>query len=96
MGLEIHHGVGNKPWGWNCIKGRWLTEVDMGFNLHHGVRTTPFLGAHKWAELLRNPCILPGPQRQVSRVPNAKRGEKIRIGYLTPAFGGPELGGIAT
>ena len=30
--------------------------------------------------MLRNPCIL--------GVPNAKRGEKIRIGFLTPAFSG--------
>ena len=37
-------------------------------------------GSHNWAELLRNHCIL--------RVPNAKRGEKIRIGCLTPAFSG--------
>ena len=33
--------------------------------------------AHKWAEMLHHPCILGDPQR---------KGDKIRIGCLTPAF----------
>ena len=40
--------------------------------------TSTFFGAHKWAELLRNPCVL--------RVP--RRGNKIRSRYLTPTFSG--------
>ena len=45
-----------------------------------GIRwaTPAFSKAQKWAELLRNPCILGGP--------NATRGEKIRSGYLGLAF----------
>ena len=44
-----------------------------------GCLTPAFSGAHKWAEMLHNPCILGGPQ--------TKR-DKIRIGYLTPTFSG--------
>ena len=41
------------------------------------------LGAHKWAEMLRQPCILGDPQTN---------GDKIRIGCLNPAFWGPTSG----
>ena len=44
---------------------------------HSGGYITPaFSGTHKWADLLGNPCGLRGPQR----------GDKIRSGYITPAF----------
>ena len=43
-----------------------------------GHLTFAFSGAHKWAELLRNPCILGGPQK----------GDEIRIASLTVAFSG--------
>ena len=43
-----------------------------------------FLGAHKWAEMLHNLCILGGPQT---------RRDKLRMGY---AFSGPQVGGNAT
>ena len=124
-----------------------------GEKIRSGYLTPAFLVVHKWAELLRNPCILGGPQRQArgddqkwlphpyllgdpkegggamqplhfrwsptpraarksevptstlpsrgpkrgrkryvtpafSGVPNAKRGENIRIGRLTLAFSG--------
>ena len=36
--------------------------------------------ARKWAEMLHHPCILGDPQR---------KGDKIRIGCLTPAFWEP-------
>ena len=75
--------------------------------LHH-----PYLlGARKWAELLRNPYVLGGPQRRgqnqnwphhpcllvgskvggIARSPVRPRGspgkgDKIRIGYITPTF----------
>ena len=34
--------------------------------------------------------------RPPPRVPNAKRGDKTRSGYLIPAFSGAKEGGIAT
>ena len=37
MGFEIHHGVLNTPWGQNCMRGGWVAEVVMGFELHHGL-----------------------------------------------------------
>ena len=37
------------------------------------------LGGHKWAEMLHHPFILGDPQT---------KGDKIRIGCLTPAFWG--------
>ena len=40
--------------------------------------TFAFSGAHKWAEMLRYPCILGGPQK----------GDEVRIGCLTLAFSG--------
>ena len=43
-----------------------------------GYLTAAFSGAHKWAELLRNPCILGVPDK----------GNKIRIAYLTTTFSG--------
>ena len=43
------------------------------------VHIPAFSGAHKWAKMLHNPCILGGPQ--------TKR-DKIRIGCLNLAFSG--------
>ena len=57
--------------------------------------TLAFSGAQKRAELLRNPCILGGPQRQ-ARGENQKRLPHPcllggRTCYITPAFlGGPQ------
>ena len=39
--------------------------------------------AHKWAEMLHNPCILGAPQT---------KGDKIRIGCLGPALWGATKG----
>ena len=51
----------------------------MGFNgdkIRIGCLTPAFSWAHKWAGMLRNPCVL--------GVPN--KGDKIRIGCLPPTF----------
>ena len=99
-----------------------VPNAKRGEKIRSGYLTPAFLGAQKGAGLLRNPCILGGPQRQArgenqkwlprpclppppkrgrdcgvtpafSGIPNTKRGEKIRSGYLTPAFlGGPKRG----
>ena len=34
-----------------------------GDKIRSGNITPAFLGAHKWAELLRNPCVLAGPKK---------------------------------
>ena len=44
-----------------------------------GCLTHAFSRAHKWAEMLQNPCILGGPQ---------KKRDKIRTSCLTPVFSG--------
>ena len=43
------------------------------------------LGAHKWAEMLRQPCILGGPQQRGQNQSGPKRAQKC---YITPAFSG--------
>ena len=53
--------------------------VAKGDQIRIGCLTPAFLGAHKWAEMLRHPCILGDPQT---------KGDKIRIGCQTPAFWG--------
>ena len=35
-----------------------------GDKIRSGYITSAFSGAHKWAELLRNPCVLWGPQKR--------------------------------
>ena len=67
-----------------------------GSNMRNGYRTRAFSGAQKRAEMLRNPYVLGGPQRQaqgakseVAASPHhsqePKRGRKC---YVTPAFSG--------
>ena len=48
--------------------------------IHAIASRTWFSGAQKRAEWLYNPCFLGSPQQ----------GDKIRTGYLTPAFSGAE------
>ena len=48
----------------------------MGTKSEIGYLTHAFLGAHKWAGMLRNPCVL--------GVPNKR--DKIIIGCMSPAF----------
>ena len=55
------------------------SKPTLGVTIRIGCLTPTFSGAHKWAEMPHNPCILGGPQ--------TKR-DKMRIGYLTPAFSG--------
>ena len=54
--------------------------------LRSGCLTSAVSGTHAWAQWLHHPCLLGGPQH----------GDKIRSGYLTPAFSGPRWGGMAT
>ena len=67
-----------------------------------GCLTLAFLGAQKRAELLPNTCIAEGPQCQApgenhNWLPHScllggpqSKGDKIRIGYLTPALSGAQ------
>ena len=55
-----------------------------GNKIRSGCLTTAFSGAHKWAEMLRDPCIL-----GVVASPLPSRGpERGRYCYVTPAFSG--------
>ena len=92
-----------------------VPNAKRGEKIRIGCPNPAFSGAQTRAELLRNPCILEGPQRQArgenhkwlphphllggpkrgrnccvnpafSGVPNAKHGEKIRSGCLSPVF----------
>ena len=55
--------------------------------IRSGYLTLAFSGGHEWAELLRNPSILGGPQT----------GKKNQIWVPHPCLlGGPKKGGIAT
>ena len=55
-----------------CAFGTILPAVTPAFSevpnkadkIRSGYITPAFLGAHKWAEFLRNPCILGGPQQR--------------------------------
>ena len=48
------------------------------------------LGARKWAEMLRQPCILGGPQQRGQNQSGPKRAQKC---YITPyILGGPQQG----
>ena len=64
----------------------YITLAFSGIPKHRGAKSEL---AHKWAEMLHNPCILGDPQI---------RGHKIRIGCLSPAFWGghttPAFSGI--
>ena len=71
----VTHAISNVPKQGNKIKSACLT--------------TAFSGARKRAVLLRNPCILGGPQRQ-RRVKNQKW-----LPYPC-LLGGPQMGGNAT
>ena len=91
-----------------------------GDKIRSGYITLAFSGAQKWAELLRNPCVLGGSEERTkskeatsplpSRGPTTgqncyvtlafsgvpRRGDKIRGGYITPCLlRGPTLGRIA-
>ena len=49
-----------------------------GDTIKNGYITPAFSAARKWAELLRNPCIVGGPQKR----------DEIKSGYITRAFSG--------
>ena len=79
--------------GWMCYVTPAFSEVPnakRGEKITSGCLTLAFSGAQKRAEVLRNPCILGGPQHQVRgenqkrlRSRGPKRGRKC---YVTPAF----------
>ena len=54
-----------------------------GDKIRVGCLTPAFWGAHKWAEMLRHPCILGDPQT---------KGDKIRTGCPTLPSEGPTSG----
>ena len=77
---------GRKCYGTPAFSG---IPQSKGDKIRIGYLTPTFLGAQKRAELLRNPCILGGPQRQA-------HGEN-QNGLPHPCLlGGPKEGGSAT
>ena len=51
--------------GWNCYVTRAFSGFPMkGNKMKSGYITPAFLGAHKWAEVPPNPCILGGPHKR--------------------------------
>ena len=58
-----------------------------GDKIKGGYSTPAFLGAHEWAEVLRNPCVLGGPY---------ERGENQKWLTHPCLVGGPHVGGSAT
>ena len=66
-----------------------VPNAKRGDGIRIGCLTRAFSGAQKWAELLRNPCILGGPQRQA----RAENQNSLPHPYL---LRGPKVGGIAT
>ena len=66
-------------------------QFQQSLSLHSKTRKRNYAGNHldKRVELLRNPCILGGPQRQV-------RGQNQKWLPCPCLLGGPEQGGIAT
>ena len=72
--------------GRNCYATPAFSRVPnakRGDKIRSGYLTPAFSGAHKWAELLRNPCILKGPQ---------SKGDKIISGCLIAAISGAQKG----
>ena len=55
----------------------------MGKKVKEAYITPTFSGAYKWAELLRNPCVLRGPQ---------KRGENQKRVRHPCLVRGPQMG----
>ena len=74
--------------GRNCYATRAFLGIPKNRDkIKSGSLTPAFSAAHKWAELLRNPCILGDPQQ---------RGQNQK-GLPHPCLlGGPHVGGIAT
>ena len=62
-------------------------RTQQGDKIRSGYLTPAFSGAHKWAELLHNPCILGGPQT---------RGQNQKWLPHPCLLWGPQVGGIAT
>ena len=54
----------------SCTTPAFSGVANKGGKIRKGYLTFAFSGAHKWAEWLRNPCILGGLQK----------GDHIRIG----------------
>ena len=69
---------GAHKWRRSCITLAFSGVPKQGKKIRIGCLSPPFSGARKWAEVLRNPCILGGPQRQA-------RGENQKW-LSTPAF----------
>ena len=55
-------------------------------NIKNGYLILAFPGAHKWAEVLGNPYVLGGLQTRGQNQKGSRRGDKIKSGYITPAF----------
>ena len=74
--------------GRQCYTTRTFSEVPkQGNKIRHGCLTPAFSGAHKWAEVLRNPYILRGPQKR----------EQNQKWLPHPCLlWGPQVGGSAT
>ena len=47
-----------------CVTPAFSGVFKTGDKIRSGYLTPTFLGAHKWAEVLRNPCVLGGPQKR--------------------------------
>ena len=70
---------------WNCYVTPEFSGVPKrGDKMRRGYHTLAFSGGQNWAELLRNPCVLGGPQQ------NQELATSPRL------LGGPQVGGIAT
>ena len=64
-------------------------HIKNGNKIRSGYLTPAFSGAQKRAQLLRNPCILGGPQQQ-------ERGQNQKWLPYPCLLGGPQERGIAT
>ena len=91
MATSTLHSQGPKR-GRNCYVTPAFTGIPnakRGDKIRSGYLTFAFSGAQKRAEVLRNPCILGDPQRQV-------RGQNQKWLPHPCIRGGPKEGGIAT
>ena len=71
--------------GWNCsVTPAFLGVPGRGDKIRSGYITPAFSGVHTWAELLRNPCVLEGPQKRGSK-------SKCTTSPLPSFFGGGVL-----
>ena len=67
--------------GQNCYVSPAFSGSPMKKSENHNWLPHPaFSGAHKWAELLRKPCVFGGPQCQVP----AEKGYKVATSDLVP------------